>query len=174
MRGICPRTLRYGVPGVKFHYWQTWHSPNPHSHVEGDGELKSGIYGLCDRANLLDLLRNFVVFDTEQGQRIKKVVRWQQFGAANELVKRALEVDKPRGWRRGLVWHTQGSGKSLTMLFAARKMWFHPTLSQPTILIIVDRDQLEDQISGQFFRTNTENCYVTTSREDLLAKLRDG
>ena len=60
------------------------------------------------------------------------------------------------------------------MLFAARKMWFHPDLQQPTILVIVDRDQLEDQISGQFFRTNMENCYVTTSREDLLSKLRDG
>ncbi len=162
-------TLRYGVPGVKFHHWQTWRSPN-----EAENELQCGIYGLCDRANLLDLLRNFVVFDNEQGQRIKKVARWQQFGAANELVKRALEVDKPRGWRRGLVWHTQGSGKSLTMLFAARKMWFDPRLQMPTIIIIVDRDQLEDQISGQFFRTNTENCHVTTSREDLLGKLRDG
>lgn len=172
--GVNEITLRYGVPGVKFHYWQTWRSPNPHSHVEGDGELKSGVYGLCDRANLLDMLRNFVVFDTEQGQRIKKIARWQQFGSANELVKRALETHKPRGWRRGLVWHTQGSGKSLTMLFAARKMWFHPELQQPTIIIIVDRDQLEDQISGQFFRTNTENCCVTNSREDLLAKLRDG
>jgi type I restriction enzyme R subunit len=172
--GVNEITLRYGVPGAKFHYWQTWRIPNPHSHVEGDNELKAGIYGLCDRANLLDLLRNFVVFDQEQGRRIKKVARWQQFGAANELVKRALEVEKPRGWRRGLVWHTQGSGKSLTMLFAARKMWFHPELNQPTILIIVDRDQLEDQISGQFFRTNTENCYVTTSRGDLLKKLKEG
>ena len=172
--GVNEITLRYGVPGVKFHYWQTWPSPNPHSHVEPENELKAGIYGLCDRANLLDILRNFVVFDQEEGRRIKKMARWQQFGAANELVKRALEVEKPRGWRRGLVWHTQGSGKSLTMLFAARKMWFHPDLSQPTILIIVDRDQLEDQISGQFFNTNTENCYVTTSRADLLAKLKDG
>lgn len=171
--GVNEITLRYGVPGVKFHYWQTWRSPNPHNHIDPADELKSGIFGLCDRANLLDMLRNFVVFDLEQGQRIKKVARWQQFGAANELVRRALELDKPRGWRRGLVWHTQGSGKSLTMLFAARKMWFHPALQQPTIIIIVDRDQLEDQISGQFFRTNTENCYVTTSREDLLAKLRE-
>jgi type I restriction enzyme R subunit len=170
--GVNEITLRYGVPGVKFHYWQTWRSPNPHSHIDGDDELKSGIYGLCDRSNLLDFLRNFIVFDTEQGQRIKKIGRWQQFGSANELVKRALELDKPRGWRRGLVWHTQGSGKSLTMLFAARKMWFQPELQQPTVVVIVDRDQLEDQISGQFFRTNTENCYVTTSRDDLLAKLR--
>jgi len=162
-------TLRYGVPGVKFHHWQTWRSPN-----QAENELQCGIHGLCDRGNLLDILRNFVVFDNEQGQRIKKVARWQQFGAANELVKRALETDKPRGWRRGLVWHTQGSGKSLTMLFAARKMWFDPALHMPTIIIVVDRDQLEDQISGQFFRTNTENCHVATSREDLLAKLRDG
>lgn len=162
-------TLRYGVPGVKFHYWQTWRTPDDH-----ENELESGIHGLCNRANLLDLLRNFVVFDQEQGQRVKKVARWQQFGAANELVKRALELDKPRGWRRGLVWHTQGSGKSLTMLFAARKMWFDPRLNMPTIIVVVDRDQLEDQISGQFFRTNTENCHVTTSRADLLAKLRDG
>jgi len=167
-------TLRYGVPGVKFHHWQTWRSPNPHSHIEHDNELQAGIYGLCDRANLLDLLRHFVVFDTEQGQRVKKVARWQQFWGANEIVKRAVQLDKPRGWRRGLVWHTQGSGKSLTMLFAALKMWFHSALGQPTIIIVVDRDQLEDQISGQFFRTNTENCYVTTSRVDLLAKLREG
>ena len=167
-------TLRYGVPGVKFHHWQTWRSPNPHSHIEPENELKVGIYGLCDRANLLDFLRHFVVFDMEQGQRIKKVARWQQFWAANELVKRAVDLDKSRSWRRGLIWHTQGSGKSLTMLFAALKMWFHSALGQPTILIIVDRDQLEDQISGQFFRTNTENCYVTTSRVDLLAKLREG
>jgi type I restriction enzyme, R subunit len=172
--GVNEISLRYGVPGVKFHHWQTWRSHTPHSHVDSEDELKSGIYGLCDRANLLDMLRNFVVFDTEQGTRIKKIARWQQFGAANEIVSRALETDKSRGWRRGLVWHTQGSGKSLTMLYAARKMWFHPDLQQPTILIIVDRDQLEDQISGQFFRTNTENCYVTTSREDLLATLRDG
>jgi type I restriction enzyme R subunit len=167
-------TLRYGVPGVKFHHWQTWRSPNPHSHIEFDNELMAGIYGLCDRGNLLDLLRHFVVFDQEQGQRIKKVARWQQFWGANELVKRAVDLDKPRGWRRGLIWHTQGSGKSLTMLFAALKMWFHSALGQPTIIIVVDRDQLEDQISGQFFRTNTENCCVTTSREDLLANLREG
>lgn len=172
--GVNEITLRYGVPGAKFHYWQTWRSANPHHHIEEFNELKRGIHGLCDRANLLDILRNFVVFDTEEGQRIKKVARWQQFGAANELVQRALDLDKPRGWRRGLVWHTQGSGKSLTMLFAARKMWLHDELRQPTILVIVDREQLEDQIGGQFFRTNTENVYVTTSREDLLRKLRDG
>jgi type I restriction enzyme, R subunit len=91
--GVNEINLRYGVPGVKFHYWQMWHSPNPHSHIDSSDELKCGIYGLCDRANLLDMLRNFVVFDIEQGQRIKKIARWQQFGAANELVKRATVLD---------------------------------------------------------------------------------
>ena len=172
--GVNEISLRYGVPGVKFHYWQRWRGSNPHIHIDEEDELRRGIYGLCDRQNLLDMLRSFIVFDTEEGQTVKKIARWQQFGAANEIVDRALQMDKPRGWRRGLVWHTQGSGKSLTMLFAARKMWFHPDLEQPTIIIIVDREQLEDQMSGQFFRTNTENCYVASSRADLISKLREG
>ena len=71
--GVNEITLRYGVPGAKFHYWQTWRRPAPHHHVEEINELKCGIYGLCDRANLLDILRNFLVFEMEQGQRIKKV-----------------------------------------------------------------------------------------------------
>ncbi|WP_417733005.1 type I restriction endonuclease subunit R [Rosistilla oblonga] len=172
--GVNELTVKYGVPGVKFHYWQTWRDAHPHTHIDEDNEMMTGIFGLCDRGNLLDILQSFVVFDTDQGQQIKKVTRWQQFGAANEIVDRALQLDKPRGWRRGLVWHTQGSGKSLTMLFAARKLWFHEDMKQPTIIVIVDRSQLQDQISGQFFRTNTENCYVTESRLDLLAKLREG
>jgi len=64
----------------------------------------------------------------------------------------------------GVVWHTQGSGKSLTMIFAARKLWNHPVLQQPTIIIVVDREQLEEQMAGELFRTNTENVVVAGSR----------
>jgi len=71
--GVNEITLRYGVPGSKFHYWQTWRKANPHNHIDEFDELRCGIYGLCDRANLLDIMQNFLVFDTEQGQRIKKV-----------------------------------------------------------------------------------------------------
>jgi type I restriction enzyme R subunit len=81
------------------------------------------------------------VFETEDGKTVKKVARYQQFRAANKLVSRARQLEKPRGWRRGIVWHTQGSGKSLTILFAARKLW--SLLNQPTIIIVVDREQLQ-------------------------------
>lgn len=163
----------YGIPGVPFHKWQQWRDPSPHQIPEFE-EMRCGVHGLLDRRNLLEIIRHFIVFETEQGKVVKKIARYQQFRAANELVRRALALDKPRGWRRGIVWHTQGSGKSLTMLFAARKLWTHPDLRQPTIIIVVDRDQLQDQMAGQLFATNTENCVVAESKADLLRRLREG
>ena len=166
--------FRYGIPGTKFHTWHQWRDPSPHNHIPTTDAMKCSVYGLLDRGNLLDILRNFVVFEVEQGVPVKKVARYQQFAAANEIVRRSLDVDREQEWRRGLVWHTQGSGKSLTILFAAKKMWHHPQLKQPTILIVIDREQLQDQMFGQFVRTNTEACRVATGREDLIKLLGDG
>ena len=139
--------------------------------------MKCTVYGLFDRRNLLDIIQNFIVFETEQGKLVKKLARYQQFRAANKLVERALGLEAPSNERRGIVWHTQGSGKSLTMIFAARKMWNHKDLQQPTIIIVVDREQLEEQMAGELFKTNTENVIVAGSRRelrDLLARDRRG
>jgi type I restriction enzyme R subunit len=136
--------------------------------------MKCTIYGLFDRNNLLDLIRNFIVFETEHGRLVKKIARYQQFRAANKIVGRALEITKPSGERRGIVWHTQGSGKSLTMLFAARKLWNDPTLEQPTIIIVVDREQLQDQMVGELFKTNSENVAVAMSIRDLRRLIGEG
>ena len=136
--------------------------------------MKRSVFGFLDRGNLLDLLRNFIVFEVEEGQPVKKVARYQQFDAANEIVRRALDLDREQEWRRGLIWHTQGSGKSLTILFAAKKLWHHPKLQQPTILIVIDRDQLQDQMMGQFIRTNTESCKVAQSKAELVNLLSEG
>ena len=70
------------------------------------------------------------------------------------------------------MWHTQGSGKSLTILFAARKLW--NLLNQPTVIIVLDREQLQDQMVKQFVQTNTQNCRVAEGKDDLLSLLRDG
>lgn len=166
--------FKYGIPGTKFHTWREWRDPSPHTHILATDEMRCSVYGLFDRRNLLDILRNFIVFEVEQGVPIKKVTRYQQFAAANEIVKRSLDLDREQEWRRGLVWHTQGSGKSLTILFAAKKMWHDPALQQPTILVVIDRDQLQDQMFGQFVRTNTETCRVAAGREDLIRLLGDG
>jgi type I restriction enzyme R subunit len=166
--------FRYGMPGTKFHTWREWRDPFPHTHIPESDTMKRAVYGLFDRSNLLDIIRNFIVFEIEEGKPVKKIARYQQFAAANEIVRRSLDLDREQEWRRGLVWHTQGSGKSLTILFAAKKLWHHPKLEQPTIIVVIDRDQLQDQMIGQFVRTNTETCRIAENKPDLVSLLSDG
>ena len=137
------------------------------THIPSFDEMKCTLYGLFDRGNLLDIINNFIIFDVEDGQRVKKVARYHQFRAANKIVDRALGIDQKSVERRGIVWHTQGSGKSLTMIFAARKLWNHPLLAQPTLIIVVDREQLESQMAGELYGTNTENLVVAGSKREL-------
>ncbi len=172
--GVNEILMKYGTPGQKLQHWQIWRDPSPHTHISETlhGTMKLTLYGMFDRANLLDILANFIVFESENGRLIKKVARYQQFRAANKIVGRALQLDSPREKRRGIVWHTQGSGKSLTMIFAARKLWNHPDLHQPTVIIVVDREQLEDQMKGDLSRSGTENVAVAHSIADLRARLR--
>jgi type I restriction enzyme, R subunit len=169
--GVNELRMKYGVPGSLLQYWQQWRDPSPHTQISSFDEMKCTLYGLFDRSNLLDIIANFVVFDVEDGKRVKKVARYQQFRAANKIVYRALALAQPSGERRGIVWHTQGSGKSLTMIFAARKLWSHPKLEQPTLVIVVDRVQLEEQIAGELYGTNTENVAIAATKQDLRALL---
>ncbi|MBI4446309.1 MAG: HsdR family type I site-specific deoxyribonuclease [Acidobacteria bacterium] len=172
--GVNELRMKYGIPGARLQYWQQWRDPYPHTQIPSFDEMKCTTYGLFDRGNLLDMIQNFIVFETEQGQLVKKIARYQQFRAANKIVGRALEIDKASGQRRGIVWHTQGSGKSLTMLFAARKLWNDPSLEQPTIIIVVDREQLQDQMVGELFKANSENVAVATSIRDMRRLIGEG
>lgn len=105
------------------------------------------VAGMLDPQNLLDIIRTFTLFSTnDKGETIKVVGRYQQFRAVKLAVKRLLEGKTPRE-RSGIVWHTQGSGKSLTMMFMVREMYRHPSLSQWKVVFITDRTQLEDQLA---------------------------
>ena len=91
--------------------------------------------GMLDRDNLLDIIRTFTLFGTDdKGQIIKIVGRYQQFRAVKLAVKRLLEGKTPRE-RSGIIWHTQGSGKSLTMMFMVREMYRHPSLSKWKVVL---------------------------------------
>ncbi len=171
--GVNELRMKYGVPNAPLQYWQQWRDPHPHTHIPAFDEMKCTLYGLFDRGNLLDVVRNFIVFETEKGKLIKKVARYQQFRATNKIVDRALGVDQPSQQRRGIVWHTQGSGKSLTMIFAAQKLWNHAALRQPTIIIVVDREQLQEQMAGNLYATNTENVVVAERISHLRQLIRD-
>jgi type I restriction enzyme R subunit len=171
--GVNELRMKYGIPGSQLQYWEQWRDPGPHTHIPSIDEMKTALYGMFDRPTFLDLIRNFIVFDVDNGELTKKIARYQQFGAANKIVDRALSVSRPREERRGIVWHTQGSGKSLTMIFAARKLWNDPSLDQPTIILVVDRHQLEEQMAGELLRTGTENVVIAQRISHLRKLLRD-
>jgi len=105
------------------------------------------VAGMLDRDNLLDIIRTFTLFSTnDKGEMIKIVGRYQQFRAVNQAVKRLLNGQSPRE-RSGIIWHTQGSGKSLTMMFMVREMYRHASLSKWKVVFVTDRTQLEQQLS---------------------------
>ncbi|MFT6104788.1 MAG: type I restriction enzyme R subunit [Paracoccaceae bacterium] len=118
----------------------------------------------------MDLLANFTAFATQKGkQRIKIIARYQQVEGVNKIIERVV-AGQPR---KGLLWHFQGSGKSYLMLFAARKLRLHPALKNPTVLVVVDRIELDSQIAGTFYAADMANLVRTDSRRelaDLLSK----
>ena len=124
--------------------------------------------GLLRPAVILDLLAHFTLFATDdKSRRIKVVARYQQVEAANLIVQRVL-AGQPR---KGLIWHFQGSGKSLLMVFAAQKLRLQPALGNPTVLIVVDRIDLDAQISGTFHASDVPNLVKGETRADLMRLL---
>jgi len=151
-------------------FWNEPEADNP------DDPLEAPVKGLLrlKPCHLLDFLAHFVVFETKKGKTIKKVARYQQFEAVNDIVDRVvLLIDKPADAqdRTGLVWHTQGSGKSLTMIFAAYKLRRIPALNNPTVLIVVDRRDLKTQLSDDFDACDYPNVEKALGVGDLKKKL---
>ena len=120
----------------------------PGAEPQGQGQL---IVGLLSPATLLDILRDYVVYEPERGRLVKKLPRYQQYRAVRAAMSRILTGSKPTD-RGGVVWHTQGSGKSLAMLWLATKVRREPRLSNATIAVVTDRTQLDRQIAGTFER----------------------
>ena len=118
--------------------------------VEPEGQAQL-IVGLLAPATLLDILRDYVVYEPQGGKLVKKLPRYQQYRAVGVALERLLSGSKPEE-RGGVVWHTQGSGKSLTMLWLATKLRREPRLQNPMIVVVTDRTQLDRQISGTFER----------------------
>ncbi len=118
---------------------------------KGSLELEILIRGVFEKHRFLDLVRHFIVFEDTKSLFAKKIAGYHQFHAVNKAVDCTLEAASPRGDRRvGVVWHTQGSGKSLTMVFYAGKIIQHPAMSNPTLVLLTDRNDLDDQLFGTF------------------------
>ncbi|MFH1923835.1 MAG: type I restriction endonuclease subunit R [Planctomycetota bacterium] len=130
--------------------------------VEGDFEAPRSILelevltrGVFEKARFLKLLRHFIVFehDTDSDLLIKIIAGYHQFHAVHRAIDATIEAASPSGDKRcGVVWHTQGSGKSLSMLFYAGEVILHPAMENPTLVCLTDRNDLDDQLFGQFAR----------------------
>jgi type I restriction enzyme R subunit len=153
MAGNDTEGLRYGTIETKEKYYLTWKEA---STVENP--LDRALIQLCGKARFLDLIHNFVLFDAG----IKKLCRHNQYFA----VQAAQPCVKKR--EGGIIWHAQGSGKSLVMVWLAK--WIREHVTDPRVLIITDREELDDQIEKVFLGVN-ESIYRTTSGADLIAKL---
>jgi type I restriction enzyme, R subunit len=114
-------------------------------------ELETVIKGIFNKTTLLDLLRHFIVFEVDGDTIIKKIAGYHQYHAVNKAIAATIEATRIEGDRKaGVVWHTQGSGKSLTMAFYAGKLVQNTDLDNPTIVILTDRNDLDDQLFNTF------------------------
>ncbi len=113
-------------------------------------KLEVLIKGLFQKERLLDYSRHFVLWETEDGF-IKKIAGYHQFHAANKAVAQTIRASSAGGDKRiGVIWHTQGSGKSISMVFYAGKLILEPEMKNPTVVVITDRNDLDGQLYGQF------------------------
>lgn len=135
----------------------------------GSLELSTLLDGIFGKERFLDLLRSFVVFEDDHGEVIKKLAGYHQFHAVRTAVEETVRATRPGGDRKvGVVWHTQGSGKSLTMAFYAGKVILAPEMENPTLVVITDRNDLDDQLFGTFAR-----CHELLRQKPVQAKDRD-
>jgi type I restriction enzyme R subunit len=145
--------LRYGVIETKEKYWLEWKEPS-----EVQSPLDRALLQMCDKARFLEFTRDFIVFDGG----VKKTARHNQFFGVKAAQQRIYDREG------GIIWHTQGSGKSLTMVWLAK--WIREHMPEPRVLIITDRTELDEQIEGVFKGVN-EDIYRTRSGADLIGRL---
>lgn len=172
-------TAFIGTISSGYKHYVEWKDAYPVNNIEVKNYKETPqnilLQGVFRKENLLDIMQNFIVYDIdkEESIKIKKVCRYQQFRAVQKCIKR-LEEGKTPLTKGGVVWHTQGSGKSLTMVFLARKIRSLNKLSDATIVIITDRNDLDEQIFETFQNTISNTTPVRAeSIEQMKILLRN-
>lgn len=165
------KALYYGSIRCPLDFWAPWRIEDEDVTLArrlGLGEMGKEMGDLLNPARLLDILQNFTLFTTnKKKQRFKIIPRFQQYEGANKIVTRV----KDGHIKKGLIWHFQGSGKSLLMVFAAQKLRRLAELKSPTVLVLIDRSDLDTQISSTFNASDIPNVETTDSIRDLQKML---
>jgi type I restriction enzyme, R subunit len=157
------KLLRYGSIRMPIDLWGPWRDDD--NQQEGEmHHVRATVQSLLRPEVVLDIGQNFTLFATDKKhRRIKIISRYQQYETTNKIVARVV-AGYPK---KGLIWHFQGSGKSLLMVFAAQKLRLHPRLGNPTVLIVVDRIDLDTQITATFNAADVPNMVPVADRKQL-------
>lgn len=166
------KELQYGSIGCPVDKWGPWFATEDRHHGTLT-DVEENAISLLDPARLLDIYRFYTVFSGgDGGRKIKIVCRYQQYLGGEAIVQRVLNTYQTgSGPRKGLIWHFQGSGKSWLMVFAAQKLRRQQCLKAPTVVIVDDRIDLEDQITGDFTRAEIPNVDSISSKAELEEKI---
>ncbi|HNY42467.1 MAG TPA: type I restriction endonuclease subunit R, partial [Bryobacteraceae bacterium] len=157
------KCYRYGTVRMPINIWGPWHEGENKS--EGTlADVQRSIRSMLKPQVVLDILQSFTLYATDKKhRRIKIICRYQQYEGANLVVSRVLKGAP----KKGLIWHFQGSGKSLLMVFAAQKLRMHPMLGNPTVIVVVDRTDLDTQITATFNAADIPNMIGAATRQEL-------
>lgn len=167
----CGTVARHGTIGSRVNHYARWSEAYPHS-LE-DIEKMSGrkpreqeilIAGMLSKTHLMDLLKNFVIYETVNNRKIKKLAKHQQYRAVSKAIDK-LDLTQDVADKGGIIWHTQGSGKSLSMLWLATQIMYR--FGNPPIVIVTDRKQLDEQIHGTFKACGFPDPIPAKSRNHL-------
>lgn len=167
-----------GTLSSSYERFMPWKTIDGSKELRGVPMLEVLLRGTCDPARLLDLVRSYVVFERDEAGHgyIKKLAAYHQYWAVTKAVQSTLHATKPDSDHRvGVVWHTQGSGKSLSMVFYSGKLMLERDLRNPTVVVVTDRNDLDDQLFGTFGNCADllrETPQQAESREHLQELLR--
>lgn len=168
---MIPQQLFTATESIGFSYGVTWNTIRRNIFnwkSEEIGNLEAKVKSFCDRQHILDLLKKFILFAEQNEELNKFILRQHQKTAVDKAVERALDPKKSRG----LVWHTQGSGKTYTMIKTAELLFKAPQAEKPTILLMIDRNELEDQMLKNLGSIGVNNVEQAESIQDLQKLLK--
>lgn len=157
------KCYRYGSVGMPINMWGPWHTPD-HKTEGSLADVKVSVADMITPEKVMDIFQFFTLFATDKKhQKYKVICRYQQYEGANLIVER-VKAGYPK---KGLIWHFQGSGKSLLMVFAAQKLRMIPELQNPTVVIVDDRLDLETQITATFNASDIPNLESISTKQEL-------
>ena len=182
LMAVHPNIVKYGATGTKAKFWSVWKEDvekNTHkilkkktADLPAEDRLPTaqdkGLYSMCEPNRLMELVYKYIVFDGPD----KKICRYQQYFAVQDTIKQVTQLDKDNKRKGGVVWHTTGSGKSLTMVMLSKALALEESISSPRVIVVTDRISLDKQIFKTF-----QNCGKAVKKaksgSDLVDLLKD-